>query len=101
MPDNGADGKSTDVGHSSRFSRHRRVLKAEEFKAVFDQAVRSSDAYFTVLARANQRSQARLGLAISKKKARLAVSRNRLKRICRESFRQSGDLYPADFIVLA
>lgn len=30
---------------------------------------------------------ARLGLAVSKRKARLAVQRNRLKRLIRESFR--------------
>jgi len=36
--------------------------------------------------------QARLGLIISKKVAKQAVRRNRLKRIIRESFRQHGDV---------
>ena len=42
---------------------------------------------FTVLSRENRRKSPRLGLAISKKNCRLAVQRNRLKRIVRESFR--------------
>jgi len=39
------------------------------------------------LYRKNDRDDARLGLAISRKNCRLAVERNRLKRIIRESFR--------------
>ena len=83
------------------FSKHRRLLKAIDYKRVFDNAVRSSDSYFIVLARPNDLDHARLGLAISKKKAKLAVWRNRLKRITRESFRCSQNICHADFIVLA
>lgn len=44
----------------------------------------------------------RLGLAISKKHAKRAVDRNRLKRIVRESFRQHQATLPAmDFVVMA
>ena len=42
-----------------------------------------------------------MGLAISKKAAKLAVARNRLKRIARETFRQLNDLPPWDFVVMA
>mgnify|MGYP001570984818 FL=1 len=72
----------------ARLQKRARLLKATEFNRVFDKAVRTSDQYFTVLARPNDLEFPRLGLAISKKKARLAVTRNRLKRIIRESFRQ-------------
>lgn len=45
---------------------------------------------------------ARLGLAISKKHARRARDRNRLKRIAREAFRlQRQALPPVDIIVLS
>jgi len=44
---------------------------------------------------------ARLGTAITKKRVRLAVKRNLLKRIARESFRQTRDKFNADYIVLA
>jgi ribonuclease P protein component len=86
----------------ARLQKRARLLKAAEFSRVFDKAVRSSDQYFTILARPNEFEYPRLGLAISKKKAKLAVTRNRLKRIIRESFRlQQHALYGADFIVMA
>ena len=86
----------------ARLQKRARLLKASEFKRVFDKAVRSSDQYFTVLARQNDIGIPRLGLAISKKRAKLAVTRNRLKRIIRESFRnKQHELCGADYIVLA
>ena len=86
----------------ARLQKRARLLKAADFDRVFDKAMRSSDQYFTVLARLNDLEYPRLGLAISKKKAKLAVTRNRLKRTIRESFRlMQQDLCRADFIVLA
>jgi ribonuclease P protein component len=86
----------------ARLQKRARLLKASEFNRVFDKAQRSSDQYFTVLARQNDIEFPRLGLAISKKRAKLAVTRNRLKRIIRESFRQKQhEICCADYIVLA
>ena len=86
----------------ARLQKRARLLKASEFNRVFDKAVRSSDQYFTVLARQNDIGSPRLGLAISKKRAKLAVTRNRLKRIIRESFRlNQHELFCADYVVLA
>lgn len=90
----------------ARFARRARLLTAGDYQYVFDRAERSSDACFTVLARFRGENrldgEARLGLAISKKRVRLAVARNRLKRIIRESFRLNRALLPvADIIVLA
>ncbi len=84
----------------ARLQKRVRLLKASEFKHVFDDAGRSRDRYFTVLARSSGRNYPRLGLAISKKNAKLAVSRNRIKRIIRESFRQSTDIANVDFVVM-
>ena len=54
-----------------------------------------------VLAKSNHRQHPRLGLAITKKKIRTAVARNRLKRIIRESFRHHKDsLKGLDIVVL-
>jgi len=87
---------------TARFQKRARLLNAVEFNRVFDKAVRSSDQYFTVLARPNDNEIPRLGLAISKKRARFAVTRNRLKRLIRESFRhKQHELCCADFIILA
>ena len=84
--------------------KHARLLKAADYSYVFDKPVRSSDRYFTVLARPNDLLQSRLGTAFSKKRVKLAVTRNRLKRICRESFRilcPEQDKVTVDFVVLA
>ena len=56
---------------------------------------------FTVLTTENAGQEARLGMAISKKHCRLASSRNRLKRIVRESFRRHrAELEGLDIVVL-
>jgi ribonuclease P protein component len=56
---------------------------------------------FTVLTTENKSCDARLGLAIAKKHCKLAVSRNRLKRIVRESFRKHREqLSGLDIVVM-
>jgi ribonuclease P protein component len=65
------------------------------------QARRSSDRFFTVLARSNHLPCARLGLAVSRKAARRAVDRNLIKRLAREAFRQSAPQASVDVIVFA
>lgn len=74
------------------FSSESRLKSAGDFDYVFKKPRRSTSRYFTVLVRPNALGQARLGLIISKKVAKQAVRRNRLKRIIRESFRQHGDV---------
>ena len=76
-------------------------MDAAAFGRVFKQAERSRDNLFTVLYTDNDERAPRLGLAISKKNCRLAVERNRLKRIVRESFRQHQATLPGiDIVVL-
>ena len=74
-----------------RFAPAHRLKTRTEFDYVFKQPRRSGSKYFTVLARANTLPHARLGLIISKRCAKSAVKRNRLKRLIRESFRQNQD----------
>ena len=77
------------------------MLDADSYQRVFKKAHRSRDKLFTVLSRENRGKSARLGLAISKKNCRLAVHRNRLKRVVRESFRSHKDtLGELDFVVM-
>lgn len=85
-----------------RFPKSRRLLAARDYQRVFEGAVKSSDRYLTVLARANEVEVPRLGLAISKRQVRRAVDRNRLKRLARESFREhQQSLCGLDVVVLA
>jgi ribonuclease P protein component len=83
------------------FTPEQRLHTPAEFGRVFADASRSTDRFFTVLARPAGRARARLGLTISRRVAKRAVDRNRLKRLTREVFRVQRDLPPWDFVVLA
>ena len=90
------------AAHSFSFEKTDRLLTSQDFKFVFDYALRSTDNCFTVLARPNQLEHARLGMALSKKMLKRAVDRNRMKRLVREQFRIHQDNLPAvDIVVLA
>lgn len=88
---------------STGFSKSQRLLNAHDFKAVFDHAdYKVSHGQMLLLSRKNQLNHPRLGLVIAKKNAKLAVQRNRIKRIIRESFRLHQHQLPAvDIIILA
>lgn len=86
----------------ARFPKRARLLKPAEFSRVFKDPIRSSDRLFTILAVTNtEQALPRLGLAISKKHAKRALDRNRIKRLVRESFRHQQQLPAADFVVMA
>ncbi|VAX01821.1 Ribonuclease P protein component [hydrothermal vent metagenome] len=86
---------------SERFTRSVRLTNAVDYANVFDRACKQSSQHFTLLCRKNNQKFARLGLAIAKKQLRLAVSRNRIKRLVRESFRHNQDLLTGfDIVVL-
>ena len=69
----------------------------------FDDApFRASHQHFLILARLNQQAQPRLGLVMAKKHMKLAVERNRMKRLVRESFRlHQQDFSGLDVVVLS
>jgi ribonuclease P protein component len=77
------------------------LLDAAAYGRVFKKATRSRDKWFTVLSRDNGGEAGRLGLAIAKKYCRAATTRNRIKRIVRESFRHhQAILAGLDVVVL-
>ena len=84
---------------SFKLPRDLKLLTAENYKNVFSKAERFGNYSFTVLARSNDVNHARLGLAISKKCAKRAVDRNRIKRIFRESFRLNQHKLPSVDII--
>ena len=89
------------------FSRQRRLLNAGDYRRVFEQAeFKVSDQHLLILARPSLHDHSRLGLVIAKKGIKLAVQRNRIKRIVRDSFRtlctQSNEFaLPLDIVILS
>lgn len=49
----------------------------------------------------SQAAPSRLGFVLAKRHLKRAVDRNRLRRACREAFRQHGFPRPVDIVVLA
>ncbi|NEV63443.1 ribonuclease P protein component [Thiorhodococcus minor] len=81
--------------------RALKLTQPREFRRVFAEPSRAAKPGYVLLYRPNGLETARLGLAISKKCARRAVDRNRLKRIARESFRRNRERLPCvDIVVL-
>ena len=85
------------------FGKSLRLLNSGDFQQVFDSAsFRISHQHLLLLACHNGRSSPRLGLVVAKKHLRLAVDRNRIKRLCRESFRKrQADFADLDLILLS
>jgi len=70
------------------FSKAKRLLNAHDYSRVFNGAeARASHKHLLLLAKTNSEPGHRLGLVIAKKNIRLAVQRNRIKRVAREFFR--------------
>jgi len=87
---------------SFRLSPASKVSKPSDYKAIFNNGKMIRGKYWQVVARETSVSNARLGLAISKKVHRLAVERNRFKRIARETFRtHKNTLGHWEFVVMA
>ena len=82
------------------FDKSKRLCKAAEFKAIRGTRLTVNSGKFFLLAKPNTFSCPRLGLAIAKKHVKLAVQRNRIKRLARESFRQHSDSLPCVDMVL-
>ena len=85
-----------------RFPRRARLTEPDDYQRVFRGCrYRLNNRWMTLLARPNQLEYPRLGMAISRKVARKAVSRNRIKRVLRESFRHwQTRLGAVDIVIL-
>ena len=83
------------------FNRESRLLTPGHFKTVFSDPSRFGSKHFTILITKNCDNNNRLGLAIAKKRVKLAVQRNRIKRLTRESFRLNQSTLPnIDIVVM-
>ena len=85
------------------FPKDSRLLTSSHFKAVFDYAqYKISCRQFLILAIDNEVERGRLGMVIAKKHVSKAIHRNRIKRLIRNSFRNTArNLCGLDVVVLA
>jgi ribonuclease P protein component len=70
------------------YSRDRRIVKTDEFSSVFRLRPVQRTPHFVLYTRSNQLTHARLGIVAAKRFAPRAVTRNTIKRVTRELFRQ-------------
>ena len=83
-------------------TRQATLRGSKDFSFVFVKAKRVYGDHLTVLFRFNDLSHPRLGLIVSKKHTRTAITRNLVRRIIKESFRLHGNkLGSVDIIVLS
>ncbi|WP_086929257.1 ribonuclease P protein component [Agarilytica rhodophyticola] len=85
------------------FPKSLRLLNSSDFSPVFDKpSFKVHHPQFLLLAKFNNLNHPRLGIVVAKKNIRLAVNRNRTKRLIRETFRNKQNNLPTiDAIVLA
>jgi len=85
-----------------QFNRDSRLLTPDHFQKVFSKPARYHSQHFTVLVANNSIKNNRIGFAIAKKRIKLAVQRNRIKRLVRESFRLNQYELPiVDMVIMA
>ncbi len=83
-----------------RLIKQAKMIKTDDFSSVFNFRKRISTQYLAMHYQPNMHQRARLGLVVGKKTAKLAVSRNYMRRVLREFFRQKQhDICHVDLII--
>ncbi len=83
-----------------RLIKQAKMIKTDDFSSVFNFRKRISTPYLAMHYQPNMRSRARLGLVVGKKTAKLAVSRNYMRRVLRELFRcKQHEICHVDLII--
>jgi ribonuclease P protein component len=82
--------------------RSARILNKQEYNQVFNKGSVFKTSGLVVYAWTNSLESSRLGIITSKKSAKKAFDRNRIKRLCRNTFRLKRNLLLSkDFVILA
>lgn len=83
-----------------RLVKQAKMIKTDDFSSVFNFRKRFSLKYLVMHYQPNSLQRARLGLVVGKKTAKLAVSRNYMRRVLREFFRlNQHDICEVDLII--
>jgi ribonuclease P protein component len=83
-----------------RLPRTARLLRPADFTALRGHAKRASGRCFLAEYRSTEQVSARLGMAVSRRVSKLAVVRNRIRRVIRESFRLHRAALPCIDVLL-
>jgi ribonuclease P protein component len=83
-----------------RLPRQAKIVKTDDFSSVFNFRKRITNKHLVMRYRPNSNKTARLGLIVAKKTAKLAVSRNYMRRVLRELFRLNRHKLPAIDLVI-
>jgi ribonuclease P protein component len=83
------------------FSKRKRLLRNEDFKAVLQQNRKAGDGLMTLYVAENSFGFSRIGISVGKGYGN-AVARNRLKRLLKEIFRQNQNRIPGslDYVII-
>lgn len=85
-----------------RFPRSHKLVTKADYKITLDKPFKISHKHLLILFKPNQSLHGRLGLMVGKRVANLAVTRNSIKRVIRESFRvKQKELNGFDIVVIA
>lgn len=84
---------------SQKFPKSKRLLTQFDYNRVFKKSRRVRSRHFQLVYQFNNKPP-RLGMIVSRKVSKKAVTRNRIKRLIRESFRQNKDLNIGEYVVL-
>jgi len=84
------------------FPRSHRLVTQAEYNALFDKAKKINSCLLSIRYKKNNHLHGRIGLIVGKRSAKKAVSRNKIKRVIRESFRlHQNKLSGMDIVVIA
>lgn len=84
-----------------KLPQDHRLKTKQDFQSVFAASNKVTQKYLLALSKPSQFTHGRLGMVIAKHHLRLAVHRNKLRRIIRESFRHNKELLKGlDIIIL-
>ena len=85
-----------------KFPKELKIRKTSEYEEIFGSSKRLRSKHFDILYVNNGLGYSRAGLVVGKKNVRLAVKRNRIKRVVREVFRNNKSLFDSlDVVILA